>query len=168
MATALVELYRHNLWANLHLLDACAGLGDEQLDASAPGTFGRVRDTLVHLFAAEERYVALLSDQRPERPLSERDPFPGFEELRERARRSGEALIELAGQTPADRVLRGTWRDGPYEMLATVPLVQAINHATEHRAHVMTILTQRGVELPDIDGWAYGEATSDRGAKGEG
>ena len=168
MTAALVELYRHNLWANLRLLDACTGLGDEHLDASAPGTYGRVRDTLVHLFAAEERYVALLSDQRPERPLSERDPFPGFEELRERARRSGEALIEIAGQTPADRVLRGTWRDGPYAIKATVPLVQAINHATEHRAHVMTILTQRGVGLPDIDGWAYEEATSERGATGEG
>ena len=168
MATALVELYRHNLWANLRLLDACTGLGDEHLDASAPGTYGRVRDTLVHLFAAEERYVALLSGQRPEGPLSERDPFPGFEELHERARRSGEALIELAGRTQANHILRGTWRDGPYAIKATVPLVQAINHATEHRAHVMTILSQRGVELPDIDGWAYGEATSDQTAQGEG
>ena len=161
MATALAELYRHNLWANLRLLDACAVLGDEHLDASAPGTYGRVRDTLVHLFAAEERYVALLSGRRPERLLSERDPFPGFEELRARARRSGEALIEIAGRTRANRVLRGTWRDEPYAMPATVPLVQAINHATEHRAHVMTILSQRGVELPGIDGWAYGEATGD-------
>ncbi len=157
MAMALVELYRHNLWANLRLLDACAVLGDEHLDASAPGTYGRVRDTLVHLFAAEERYVALLSGQRPERPLSERDPFPGFAELREHARRSGEALIEIAGRTGPDVMLRGTWRGEPYEMPAAVLLVQAINHATEHRAHVMTVLSQQGIQPPSLGGWTYGE-----------
>lgn len=36
-------------------------------------------------------------------------------------------------------------------------LVQAINHATEHRAQIMTTLTQAGVEPPSLDGWTYGE-----------
>ena len=49
MVPLLVTLYEHNTRANLRLLDFCAGLSDEQLDASAPGTFGRVRDTLVHI-----------------------------------------------------------------------------------------------------------------------
>ena len=49
MASLLVTFYEHNTWANLRLLDFCAGLSDEHLDASAPGTLGRVRDTLVHI-----------------------------------------------------------------------------------------------------------------------
>jgi uncharacterized damage-inducible protein DinB len=49
MASLLVTLYEHNTWANLRLLDFCAGLSDEQPDASAPGTFGRIRDTLIHI-----------------------------------------------------------------------------------------------------------------------
>ena len=49
MVSLLVTLCEHNTGANLRLLDFCAGLSDEQLDASAPGTFGRVRDTLVHI-----------------------------------------------------------------------------------------------------------------------
>jgi uncharacterized damage-inducible protein DinB len=49
MVSLLVTLYEHNTLANLRLLDFCAGLSDEQLNASAPGTFGRVRDTLVHI-----------------------------------------------------------------------------------------------------------------------
>ena len=39
---------------------------------------------------------------------------------------------------------------------ASVILVQAINHATEHRAHATTILTQLGIEPPAIDGWEHG------------
>ncbi len=34
-------------------------------------------------------------------------------------------------------------------------LTQAINHATEHRAQIMTILTQLGIEPPDLSGWAF-------------
>jgi uncharacterized damage-inducible protein DinB len=49
MVSLLVTLYEHNTRANLHLLAFGTTLSDEQLDASAPGTFGRVRDTLVHI-----------------------------------------------------------------------------------------------------------------------
>jgi uncharacterized damage-inducible protein DinB len=34
-------------------------------------------------------------------------------------------------------------------------LLQAINHATEHRSQVATILTQLGLTPPEMDGWAY-------------
>ena len=39
----------------------------------------------------------------------------------------------------------------PYEMRAVLLLGQAINHATEHRAHVATIMTQRGLTPPRMD-----------------
>jgi uncharacterized damage-inducible protein DinB len=45
----------------------------------------------------------------------------------------------------------GTLRDVP----KTVLLTQAVNHATEHRAQIMAILTQLGIEPPELDGWSY-------------
>ena len=66
MNDGLVDFYKHNLWANLGLLDACAPLTDEQLQASAPGTYGPIRDTLVHLFRAEDSYLARLMGRQPE------------------------------------------------------------------------------------------------------
>ena len=159
MATILIELYQHNLWANLKLLDVCAGLNEEKLELSAPGTYGRVRDTLVHLVGAEERYVAMLGEGQPDNAVREGEPFPGLATLREHAKRSGEWLIKFAGENPAGKVLAGTRRGEPYRMAAAVPMLQAINHATEHRAHVVSILTQNGVEVPEMDGWVYGAAT---------
>src|SRR3954469_7393220 len=96
MSEDLAELYKHNLWANLRLLDICAALTDEQLDLAAPGTYGSVRNTLVHIFGAEERYVLRLRGGAPEQPPRERGPFPGIEELRNIASASGNALIEIA------------------------------------------------------------------------
>jgi len=34
-------------------------------------------------------------------------------------------------------------------------LLQAVNHGTEHRSQLATILTQLEVEPPEMDGWAY-------------
>jgi len=87
--------------------------------------------------------------------LNEEQEFAGFEALRTHAVTSGEALITVVGRTNADRVLRGTYRDQPYVMQASILQVQAINHATEHRSHIVSILSQRGVETPRLDGLAY-------------
>ena len=157
MTSAYSELYKHNLWANLRLLDVCARLDEAQLDAGLPGTYGSIRDTLIHLLSAEARYVALLSDRQPDQRFNERAGFPGWQELRERARQSGEALIAIAEDFDGARVLRGTRRGEAFAIPAVVPMVQAINHATEHRTHVTTILTQQGVEPPVLDAWQYGE-----------
>jgi uncharacterized damage-inducible protein DinB len=159
MPSALVEMFRHNLWANLRLLDACAALSEDQLGATAPGTYGSVRDTLVHVAGSEARYVAVLSGQDPqqagEEMAWENEPFPGVEDLRERVRRSSEALVSFVQGHDPEQVLRGDFRGQTYEMSVSVPLLQAINHATEHRAHVMTVLSQCGVEPPVLDGWTY-------------
>ena len=59
----LVEQFRHNLWANLKLLDACAQLPPERLRADAPGTFGSIYRTLMHIVRAEEWYNFLFTGQ---------------------------------------------------------------------------------------------------------
>ena len=38
-------------------------------------------------------------------------------------------------------------------------LAQAVHHGTDHRSQICTALTSLGVEPPEIDVWAYGEAT---------
>lgn len=163
METALTEIFRHNLWANLRLLDACEGLDDEQLDARTPGTYGRVRDTLLHILACEEIYVNLVTGQEPVHTLTADGGFPTFDELRQRARRSGEELVRLAERIEPARVLKGTWRTKPrawqgkpFTIQAAIPLVQAVNHGTEHRSHIATVLTQLGIRPPALDAWAYG------------
>ena len=49
-------------------------------------------------------------------------------------------------------------RDG-YHVEPWVIMVQIINHATEHREQVKSMLTALGITPPSIDGWDYGEVT---------
>jgi uncharacterized damage-inducible protein DinB len=156
MNDGLVDFYKHNLWANLGLLDACAQLTDEQLHTSAPGTYGPICDTLVHLFRAEDSYLARLTGRQPEDLLRVGD-FLGIESLREHAHRSGEGLIAVAGTVVPTDIVRGTYRGEPYELPVMVLLMQSIHHATDHRSQIATILSQLGIEPPDLSVWAYDE-----------
>ena len=160
MSSHLEEFFRHNHWANLRLIDWCASLDDDLLDSNAPGTFGDARRTLVHLVGAEEVYVALLTGETMDEAdrLHLDGPFPGLKTLRERVAASGEKLIELAVKTPFDAVLRGTAPNGaPYTERGTALLLQAIHHAAEHRTHIMTVISQHGIDVPETSGWTYGD-----------
>jgi uncharacterized damage-inducible protein DinB len=158
MSESLVELFRHNAWANQRLFDACAELSAAQLDATVVGTFGNIRDTLTHIVGAQERYVAALSESGPVSVIREREPFAGVAALRDAARASGEALIALAERAQDGATVTTTYRGDPFTLPVWLMFLQAINHATEHRAQVAAILTQQGIEPPSMDGWTYHEA----------
>jgi uncharacterized damage-inducible protein DinB len=153
MESILVKLFEHNRWANLRAVEACAGLPDAQLDATVQGTAGTVRDTMMHIAGAEQRYVMRLSGRQP--TYGERDGWPGVDTLRQALDESGRALIDLAGRADPDEVLEGEYQGQPYELPVSTIYVQAINHATEHRSQIATILTQQGIEPPDFSGWAW-------------
>ena len=157
MTTGLPDFFKYNLWANLRLLDACEHLSDAQLDATATGTFGSVRETLMHLFAAEEGYARALSETSPTPLLKEFTTFPGLDLLWQRAERSGEALIKVAEQGDLSQVLH--LDGGTYDAPAIIVVIQAINHAIDHRSQISTLLSQQGIEPPDLDGWSYNDAT---------
>src|SRR5499427_4852819 len=105
MTTGLPDFFKYNLWANLRLLETCAQLTDAQLDATMIGTFGSVRETLMHLFAAEEGYVRSFTGTTPIPPLKEFTTFAGFDELRRRAEMSGNELITIAEQRDLSKII---------------------------------------------------------------
>ncbi|MGB8346195.1 MAG: DinB family protein [Ktedonobacteraceae bacterium] len=156
MTTGLPDFFKYNLWANLRLLDACAQLSDAQLDATTTGIFGSVRETLMHLFAAEEVYVRSFTGTTPIPSLKEFTTFAGFDELRRRAERSGKELITIAEQRDLSQIFY--LDDGTYEAPAIIVVIQSINHGIDHRSQIATLLSQQDIEPPDLDGWSYNDA----------
>ncbi|MEX1156920.1 MAG: DinB family protein [Chloroflexota bacterium] len=154
MATTLGELFRHNRWANERMLEACRDLSDEQRARSVEGTYGELGYTLIHIVRAESWYLKLLTGWEPPVRWEIPGPWPGIEVLLDRARFTGDRLCEIADQLDPAAVLE----TGEDKVPTSVVLVQAINHATEHRAQAATILTQLGIEPPPVDGWNFGES----------
>ena len=152
--SALVELFGHKTWATVALLDFCARLGDDVLDATTPGTYGTIRDTFHHLVRAEESYFARITGQRFFKPL-EQDHRVRLDELAARIKRLGPEWEALAVD-PAigERVV--TTGDGS-RLKASLVMAQAVHHADDHRTHVLSVLSARGVQGPDLDVWMFAE-----------
>jgi uncharacterized damage-inducible protein DinB len=152
----LAKLFEHNNWANLNIIKACSALSDEQLDAVPQSvTKGTIRQTLLHLVTAQRGYLSLLTlpvEARPSSPIA-------FAELENSARITGEALLELAKDESSKLPKTRLQTTDGYHVEPWVVMVQIINHATEHREQINSMLSSLGVTPPDMDGWTYGEVT---------
>lgn len=152
--SVLSTFFAHNTWANLKLLDFCARLSDAQLDATAIGGYGTIRDTLVHIIRAEVSYVKRTSGKHAPHRLGG-DQFPGFAALQEVARWAGDELLQLALSARKESIVRESAQGQSCEYPLASLIVQEITHASEHRAQIATIITQLGMEPPDMSGWQY-------------
>ncbi len=151
----LARLFEHNNWANQKIMEVCSALTDDQLDAPPQSaTEGSIRSTLTHLVSAQHGYLRLLTI-----PLEERKDRVTlqFDELQESLKSSGERLLELARDESKLPTTRLRTRDD-YRVEPWVVMIQIINHATEHREQIKSMLTALGIEPPSIDGWDYGDA----------
>ncbi|MGH2559875.1 MAG: DinB family protein [Thermomicrobiales bacterium] len=160
MEHGLHDLARHNAWATAQLLTFCRGLDEPTLEATAPGTFGTIIETLRHIVDSEMSYLFRLTGAWPERPWPFDEPV-GLDVLTERA-----ALLEttlerfLAGDWDSERLGEARGDEGEvFAVRAGIFLTQALHHANEHRAHVCTILGALGHEPPSVSAWGYALAT---------
>jgi uncharacterized damage-inducible protein DinB len=153
----LVKLFEHNNWANQQIIRACAALTDEQLDAEPQSaTHGSLRNTLFHLVSSQRGYLALLTLPVEERRLG----APAITNLAESAQKSGEGLLALIEEGAAKFPTARLQTTDGYYVEPWVVMVQIINHATEHREQIKSMLSALGVAPPELDGWDYGFATN--------
>ena len=157
MTSLLDDAFAHHIWASERLLDECKLLTPDQLTAPASGTYGSVLDTFRHLVSTDCWYLTFFRDE-PQR--IEEGSEVGLDELRSAITSNGGTWKELlAGglDGEADIVEKGDgWN---FHSPAGLRLAQVVQHGTDHRSQICTALTSFGVEPPEIDLWAFGEAT---------
>jgi uncharacterized damage-inducible protein DinB len=150
----LTTLFNHHLWANLRLLERCADLNSDQMAASIPGARGSIRDTLEHITTSEQSYFSRVSTGQPYRRPEDAPPMT-IPDMMDSMRTTGEGLIDWVRKVQADDTVPLDWDGTPRDVPKTIILTQVINHATEHREQVKAILTELGIEPPDLQSWAY-------------
>jgi uncharacterized damage-inducible protein DinB len=155
MNEVLLEAFRHNAWATKELLRFCTAEEAARIDASTTGAYGTIAQTFNHLVASEAGYarrctgteVAWFGDEHAD-----------LETLDARA----DELLRLWETTLTDQV-DGTKKvlldQGTYETHMSIIWAQALHHGTLHREQICSILTSLGLEPPDLQVWAYADAT---------
>jgi uncharacterized damage-inducible protein DinB len=150
----LTTLFRHHLWANLRLLEQCAQLTPEQLNTTLLGAYGSIYETLQHIVTSEQSYFSRISTgKRYDRP---EDALPmTIAEMTDVARTTGSGFIEWVPKVQDGDTVQVDWEGTPRDVPKSIILTQVINHATEHRAQVLVMMTQLGIEPPDLQSWSY-------------
>lgn len=159
--STLVELIRHNNWANAQVLAACRELSADQLDAAAPGAYGTIRDTLEHVIRAEADYVGRMTGDRPQ-PSFRWGERADMADLAAFADQVGGALLDAVQRVPPTQLVHEEENGLFIDYHARHLFMQAINHGIEHRTNVTTILSGLGLPAPEVDGWSYLFAHPDR------
>jgi uncharacterized damage-inducible protein DinB len=163
MNKALLEAFRHNEWATKELLSFSRDLSEERLRSPAAGTYGDIMATFNHLILAEAGYFRSLSGNETTWAVKG-DESADLSELVARVE-DLERLWErfLSEPVDADRII--ILDAGTYEAHAGVIVAQVLNHGNVHREQICSILTGLGIEPPDIQAWAYGDATGRGGPR---
>jgi len=149
----LIDLFRHNSWANGKVFDLVAGLDAQVIAGEAPGTRSTVTGTLAHLARVEYVYLAML-EQRPW-PSVESDAAYGAHDLswfRSHVQELSAAYLTLLDAiTPESlgRALDIPWFS--FSVTAREGLLQVLTHSAQHRSQVLSWLSTRGVPTPDLD-----------------
>jgi uncharacterized damage-inducible protein DinB len=147
-ASDLKTMIDYHYWARDRLLEAVEPLTPEQYNKDLGNSFKSIRDTLVHVYAAEWAWHSRWRGVSPSALLSS-DPYPDVASLRT-AWRENEANIrgyldelgEDVNRVIEYKLLSGAAGSSPlWQMLQHV-----VNHASYHRGQVTTMLRQLGAK----------------------
>jgi uncharacterized damage-inducible protein DinB len=160
MEHGLRDPARHNAWATAQVVAFCRGLDEPTLHTTVPGTFGTIIETLRHTIDSEMSYLFRLTGAAPAYPWP-RGEAVGLDVLAERAAVLATTWEHfLAGEVDSERPIEARGSDPErYTVPAGVFLAQALQHGSEHRAQICTILGALGYEPPDVSAWGYAFAS---------
>lgn len=144
-------LVEYHVWARERALAAVAALAPEQFLRGLGNSFGSVRDTVAHLYGADEVWLERWTGGSPTGlPPAER--FPDLAALRAAWAKLDPRLRGFVAGLDAEALARSLTYQAFNGQRATVPywqmLQHVINHGSYHRGQVTTLLRQLGAAAP--------------------
>lgn len=157
MNETLLDAFRHNSWATKQLLNACRDLSEEELMRPAVGSYGNILSTFNHIIMSDASYVRRFSSSVPAW-WTTREESADLDQLSSRVDETAQLWGQvLAAPLDAEQLL--ILDDGAYETHAGVIIAQSLHHGNSHREQICAMLTGLGLQPPDVQVWAYADAT---------
>lgn len=150
----ILVLCKYNAWSTAKILEAAAGVTNEQFLMSVPFPHGSLRGTLVHALFAEwlwrQRWEGI-----PRSPGMKPEEFPTFESLRARWADEETRLMSFVADLTDERLYKKfnyvSTEGEPHERVLWESMAHLVNHGTQHKTEAAAILTGFGRSPGDID-----------------
>ena len=155
-ANEVRTIFEYGYWAFDKVWDCANRLTDEQFVQELDYSRGSIRNQIIHMMSATQRWIVRLRGGTP-------GPHLAYEDFSTRAATKakwdelrGEALKHVSSLTDADLdgVLHWTLPDRGAEAdnMHWEILLHVANHATDHRAQILAMLNQQfGIQTPEQD-----------------
>ncbi len=157
MNNPLVERsFKHMAWANAQMFSILKGLPDEAINFSAWNPDWTVGKIAHHIVIAEGRLISRILNQPSPAENDAPTTAEGIGELIAICAERDAQLLSLI-HTP-DEVRTFVRYGNEVEFLTSTILVQAVHHASDHRAQISDILAANKMDvlnLDEIDLWAF-------------
>ena len=148
--------FKHMAWANKQMLSILHRLPDEVINFSAWNPDWTVGTIAHHIVIAEGRLISRITQQPAPIEFDPPKSTSGISELISVCAERDEQLLSLI-DTPDEQ--RSFVRYGKeVTFLTSTILVQAVHHASEHRAQISDILAANKMDvlnLDEIDVWSF-------------
>lgn len=146
-AIDLARLYDYSCWANKKLLAAVARLTPDEFTRAVAGSYGSVRNTLVHILSAEWGWLDRCGGPSRGERLKPED-FPTLESvlaLWQRVERDMRTFLDNVKDEDLTQEVSFAIGSGPTQSVARGDLLQhAVVHAVHHRGQVALLLREIG------------------------
>lgn len=163
------HLYEYNAWANARVLDAASALDEEQFTRDLGSSHASVRDTLVHIMAAEHIWLTRWGGESPTSLLNPAR-FPTPEAVRAHWAGVEAALLKFAAEVTDDSLARVISYTNTRGEVWSYPLGDmmrhVVMHSSYHRGQVTTMLRQLGARAVLTDFLAYIDEATDKDSRG--
>ena len=151
-ADAFRHFYNYHFSENRIVWDHVASLSYEQFTQAVDYSHGSVRDQILHLIDAEQMWFSELRDAQPLEPLpstnsDDRNTIRAYWDNVEQNIRA--YLAELKDDMLLTKPI--TEPDEDKDLILWQVLLHVANHATDHRAQLLRVLHDLGVETKSQD-----------------
>jgi uncharacterized damage-inducible protein DinB len=148
----LINLYRHNAWANERVFALAQDVEASLLEADAPGTRDTVRGTLTHLARVEYVYLTMIQG-KPRESVESREDYEAHDLawMRRHLQEIGEGFVRTIETATADVLARRIDIAVEFPVTARDGLLQVLTHSSQHRSQVLSWFSAQRVPTPDLD-----------------
>jgi uncharacterized damage-inducible protein DinB len=149
----LKRRFDYSYWATRKLFAPIAQMTPDDFTRNVAGSYGSVRNTLVHMLSAEWGWIARCGGP-PRGPALKADDYPTFEALAGKwLTVEGYADEFLSSLSDADlqRVVEYDLGGGPKSATVSELLEHALTHSIHHRGQVALLLRALGVAPGNVD-----------------
>ncbi len=148
-------LFNYDAWANHLILRALRSIPPHHLHKPFPGIGLRtISETAAHIVAAQELWYSRWKGESP-KAIKNASDYSSLEHLEEEARRLDTAIQQLLDSlSPSDLAspLSYTTTDGTsYSAPLWSQMAHVINHGTDHRSQLCSMLSMLGYDAPVLD-----------------